>query len=355
MVVGSHGISLEDKDRMKPFFSVIIPVYNVGSYLRDCMQSVIVQKFSGWEAVLVDDGSTDSSGRLCDEWGLKDSRIRVIHQENKGLACARNTGMQAAAGEWLLFLDSDDFWKSDFLERLYTHISSHTEIDVHIGYYSLVSAEGACICEQACPKFVKGAAPDGTLQKRFDYYYNMVDVAAWKMAVRHTWQKEKQLWFVQEVKYAEDVVWSLQLFQLYPKIYYVDIPFVMYRVDRAGSLTTTNRPPIRNFESRIIAWKQFINGGRFANGSDDDLYACTFAANKVIGEFQSQIKKAPCKDEQYLRTMEMMKKNINAARNVFFGQISMKRYIVAKLCMVLKPYLFGVAIRGQKKLFEIFS
>ena len=84
---------------MKPFFSIIIPVYNVKTYLDDCVNSVLGQEFSDWEAILVDDGSTDGSGEFCGELAQKDPRIRVIHQENRGLAGARNSGMAVAEGD----------------------------------------------------------------------------------------------------------------------------------------------------------------------------------------------------------------------------------------------------------------
>lgn len=333
---------------MKPFFSVIIPVYNVENYLVECIQSVLTQDFAAWEAVLVDDGSTDSSGKMCDEWAQMDYRIHVIHQDNQGLAGARNTGLRAATGEWLLFLDSDDCWWPDFLQRLYQHIVQNEHMDVFIGQYSMISAEGECIKERVCHDFVEGAGPKGNLQKRFDYYYKMLDVAAWKMAVLHTWQTDKDLWFVTSVKYAEDVVWSLQLFQLEPQIFYIDIPFVKYRIGRPGSLTTTARPPLKNFESRITAWRQFVNGGRFANETNDDRFACAFAANKVIGEFQSQVATAPYRDEQYRQAVAMMKTNRQAARQVLFEKVSLKRYMAARLCLLLGPDGFGMFIRSRQ-------
>lgn len=334
---------------MKPFFSVIIPVYNVERYLEECIKSVLAQDFIEWEAILIDDGSTDSSGKMCDEWAQTDPRIQVIHQENQGLAGARNTGLRAAAGEWLLFLDSDDFWQNGFLRKLHAHIIENTEFDVHIGRYDMIRAEADTV-EQGCPNFMGGPAVEGNLQKRFSTFYRMVDVSVWKMAIRHTWQREKDLWFVPAVRYAEDVVWSLQLFQLDPKICYVDIPFVVYRASRPGSLTATSRPPLKNFESRIAAWKQFISGGKFANGTEDDLFACSFTANKVIGEFQSQVASAPDRDEQYRQAVALMKANMQTAEQVIFGTISFKRYIAARCCLILGPDIFGTLIRRRKSM-----
>lgn len=99
--------------------SVIIPVYNIEEYLDKCIQSILLQNFSEYEVILVDDGSTDKSGKICDEYSQKYSQIKVIHQANKGLGGARNTGIEAACGEYLLFVDSDDSVKENMFSFLY--------------------------------------------------------------------------------------------------------------------------------------------------------------------------------------------------------------------------------------------
>ena len=91
-----------------PFLSIIIPVYNVEPYLRECLDSVAASPLDCWEAILIDDGSPDGCPQICDEYAAKDNRFRVIHQENAGVAAARNTGLDAAKGEWIWFVDSDD-------------------------------------------------------------------------------------------------------------------------------------------------------------------------------------------------------------------------------------------------------
>jgi glycosyltransferase involved in cell wall biosynthesis len=88
--------------------SVIIPVYNTESYLRKCLDSIVNQTYRELEIIIIDDGSTDGSGEICDEYKMSDSRIRVFHTENRGLSCARNLGLDEAKGEWIGFVDSDD-------------------------------------------------------------------------------------------------------------------------------------------------------------------------------------------------------------------------------------------------------
>ncbi len=102
--------------------SVIVPVYNVENYLKRCVDSIIGQTYKNLEILLIDDGSTDSSGILCDEIAKSDQRIRVIHKQNGGLSDARNAGIDAAKGEYISFIDSDDFIDTDMLELLYRNI-----------------------------------------------------------------------------------------------------------------------------------------------------------------------------------------------------------------------------------------
>lgn len=103
----------------KPTVSIIVPVYNVEKYLEECVESVLSQTFTDFELLLIDDGSTDSSGDLCDQIAKRDVRVRVIHKSNRGSSSARNKGMDEAKGEWIMFLDSDDKWAGkDGLRRL---------------------------------------------------------------------------------------------------------------------------------------------------------------------------------------------------------------------------------------------
>lgn len=93
---------------MNPLISIIVPVYNAESTLNSCVDSIVHQKFTDWELLLVDDGSSDYSGRICDEYAAKDSRIKVFHKENGGVSSARNIGIDNALGKWITFIDSDD-------------------------------------------------------------------------------------------------------------------------------------------------------------------------------------------------------------------------------------------------------
>lgn len=102
--------------------SIIVPVYKVEPYLRKCVDSILAQTFTNFEVILVDDGSPDNSGKICDEYAIKDSRVRVIHKENGGLSSARNAGIDIARGKYLGFVDSDDYIAEDMYEVLYENL-----------------------------------------------------------------------------------------------------------------------------------------------------------------------------------------------------------------------------------------
>lgn len=105
-----------------PELSVVVPVYNVDKYLNECVESILNQTFKELEVILVDDGSTDESGKICDYYALKDKRVRVVHQDNKGPSYARYIGVSAAEGRYVTFVDADDWLEEYAYEKVYKNI-----------------------------------------------------------------------------------------------------------------------------------------------------------------------------------------------------------------------------------------
>ena len=120
--------------------SVIVPIYNVEPYLPRCIESIQNQTYSNLEIILVDDGSPDNSGKICDEYAAKDARIRVLHTKNQGVCCARNAGIEMATGEFLTFCDGDDSIKDTMLEELHRNLLA-TQADISICSRELVYGE----------------------------------------------------------------------------------------------------------------------------------------------------------------------------------------------------------------------
>ena len=127
-----------------PLVSIIVPVYNVEKYLCKCLNSIINQTYKDLEIILVDDGSKDTSGQICDEYASKDNRIHVIHKENGGVSSARNKGLAIATGEWVLFADSDDILPNDALSY-YAEVVNTYEVDMVLGSYVECNEDGKII------------------------------------------------------------------------------------------------------------------------------------------------------------------------------------------------------------------
>ena len=158
-----------------PTISIIVPVYNVEKYLRCCVDSILAQTFTDIEVLLVNDGSTDGGGAICDEYAAKDERFVIIHKENGGLSTARNTGLDNCSGRYICFLDSDDYYESDFLQTMYDSIKDSD--------YDFVSCVANFVDEGNC-LIRRNEYPLSRAELRgdlFDHYYhsNLIEDAAW--------------------------------------------------------------------------------------------------------------------------------------------------------------------------------
>ena len=161
----------------KPLLSIIVPVYDVEHYLQKCIDSILAQTFTDFELILVDDGSPDNCPALCDAAAAKDARIRVLHQKNGGLSAARNAGLDVARGEWIGFVDSDDYIAPEMYEILYKAVQS-TGADLALCDYVKVDETGA-LCTQthvAVPQ--KSLTGRELLQKA---YWTTVQIACNKL------------------------------------------------------------------------------------------------------------------------------------------------------------------------------
>lgn len=148
---------------LQPLISVIVPCYNVEEYLPKCIESILNQTYRNLEILLVDDGSPDNCGRICDEYAAKDSRIRIIHKKNGGLSDARNAALDVMTGEYVTFIDSDDYVSDDYVEYLYKIIKeSGVKLSVS-SYQTFVDDSSAEICTNN-PLFVKIVHTNDALQ-----------------------------------------------------------------------------------------------------------------------------------------------------------------------------------------------
>lgn len=160
---------------MKPLISIIVPVYNVETYLAKCVDSILAQTYTNLEIFLVNDGSSDCCGKLCDEYAKEDKRIKVIHKKNGGLSDARNVAIDVATGEFITFIDSDDYVTDDYIMTLYSLIEKY-ECKVSIALYNT-------FVEGSKPKVVNRAYREDcqTNIKAIEemFYQEKYDTASW--------------------------------------------------------------------------------------------------------------------------------------------------------------------------------
>lgn len=216
--------------------SVIIPIYNVEEYLEDCLQSVFKQSLDGIEVILVDDGSTDGSGKICDKYI---ERAVVIHKSNGGLSSARNAGLKVATGKYVFFLDSDDWLEEDCLERLYRLGEEH---NVDFVRFRLKNENGETISMGKDALLSTGLyTRDRIVSELYPYLIcsnNLelgVIIGAWRSLYRRTFLSDNNLCFNEQVKYSEDVLFSTILLHKTNSFYYTDdTMYYHYRLNPAS-------------------------------------------------------------------------------------------------------------------------
>ncbi|MDY4840212.1 MAG: glycosyltransferase family 2 protein [Lachnospiraceae bacterium] len=220
----------------KVSFSIIVPIYNVEQYLTECIDSVLGQKDCEFELILVDDGSTDSSGQICDDYALKDSRIHVIHKENGGASDARNVGVRMAKCDYILFVDSDDYIASD-------SIKSIGEVICHKNFPDLVFLE--CVKafrERIIPMYdgVTEEVNTKTGDEIRDYIAKLPKYPAspWSKAIRREFYLNHELYFKDGIL-AEDLEWAVRLFLAVDTAAYCPAIYYYYRQQRRGSRSST--------------------------------------------------------------------------------------------------------------------
>ena len=227
-------------------FSIIVPVYNVELYLDECVNSILSQSFSNFEVVLVDDGSRDNSGVMCDKFAKRDNRIKVIHQENSGASVARNTGLNYATGEYILFIDSDDFWiDSTFLERLDKYISDQKSDVVCFNYKKMYG-------DSFSPPYFQ-VSQDGD----FDFVVknDIWTACPWNKALKRELFLNNELRFIEGIT-SEDIDWCARLAKLTNNISFLNVCALIYR-QREGSTTHST-----NYESVICLLNNVKNAGK---------------------------------------------------------------------------------------------
>lgn len=225
--------------------SVIVPVYNVEKYLKRCVESILSQTMENLEIILVDDGSTDQSGTICDEYAKKDSRIKVMHKKNGGLSSARNAGLAIAQGKYVGFVDSDDDIENIMYERMYETIEKEN-VDFVMSDYIRIPENGEIYLKTL--EIEKGRYDRNDIREKIfpqlimgeDLEYGPL-LSVWHCMYRTDFLRKYNLKFDEEVRWSEDNIFSAFVGYYADSFYYLKGEGLYHYYNNPGTITTSYR------------------------------------------------------------------------------------------------------------------
>lgn len=225
--------------------SIIVPVYNVEKYLEKCLKSLISQSYKNIEIILIDDGSKDNSGRICDEYKRKDSRIKVIHKENAGVSEARNSGLQKAIGKYICFVDADDFVMNDYVEYMYELIvKNSSEIAICTKIFSNFDEN------QTSDEAIEALDGENAVIRILNY---RIPIGVYSKIFKKDLIKDNKIRFFKDIYMGEGFNFNVTCFQRAKKVVISNHKVYYYRRDNSTSATT--KFSIKKCENSLYAMK----------------------------------------------------------------------------------------------------
>jgi glycosyltransferase involved in cell wall biosynthesis len=251
-----------------PKISIIVPIYKVEHYLHECINSLVNQTYTNIEIILIDDGSPDNCGKICDKYMQKDSRIKVFHKENAGTASARNVGLDNSTGEWITFVDADDWLEKNALEQI-LYLIKHTDAEV-IGFnhfYNQNDRQWKRVSINPDPLICSGDEELkwlilGSIFPHYCVVKNKFELAAirgvWSKVFKRSFLENNNLRFDKNVNIAEDAIFCLDVFANANKIILHDIHILHYRIHNTSQIRTFHPNAIQINERAILCYYERI-------------------------------------------------------------------------------------------------
>lgn len=333
-----------------PLISVILPVYNVSRFLRPCLDSLMAQTYPHFEVLLVNDGSTDDSGTICEEYAARDSRFRVYHKENGGVSSARNLGIQLAQGTYIAFVDSDDLIMSDYLEVLLRSMEENNA-DIVCCNYTVIDEAGAPITGHS--RGAGGVAPNvktarvvdsfdtiiADIHQCSEYYHTHVSAAMLRT------QPIKELRFSHQLRHYEDGNFLFEVFiQTRPNVVLTDYAGYLCRIRLSSVTRAVTNFALRPREDRLVLCRnQFAAlhqaehpyAQAFLERYAESIHALAYAAAQP--ENTSERKRCRQVLSEHIQYILHYRSNLSKGAQ---GRIALYRYL---------PWLHGVISRLNER------
>ena len=250
---------------MKPLVSIIVPVYNAEKNLDRCIESILNQTYKAFELILLNDGSSDASGRICNDYAAKDKRIKVVHKENSGVSDTRNQGLALAKGEYIQFLDSDD-WITPDATGLFIRTAKEYDCEMVIAdFYRVIGervAQKGAIDEDGVMDQITFA--ENMMQKPADFYYGVL----WNKLYKRSIIEENQLRMDSSVSWCEDFMFNLEYIRHVKHVYALKVP-VYYYVKTKGSLVSQGMSVKKTIQMKRKVFAYYNDFYKDVFGEDD--------------------------------------------------------------------------------------
>lgn len=333
--------------------SIIVPVFNAEKYLEKCIESIVFQSYGDLEVLLVDDGSTDNSSKICEFYRSKDCRIKVFHQQNKGVSAARNYGLSNASGKYIMFVDSDDYLEANAVEKV-VHANENVNSDVVIFNYYKVGV----VKKEKCDPVITGLkTKEQFIDECFQnlntvYYYKIYNKLYKRQSII-----ENKIFFPEDKNIGEDLRFNLNYFSVCRSFFMINDYLYNYRIDNNQSImhSIVDVPIEANLEEIKDVISYLKNNSRDFNKcyQGADKYVLD-KVNVTVSLYARLKRKADKELDRFLRVLKSVHnvRDFSSVKYSFFmksawawenGRILMLRYYLIKV-----RYHLIMKIKGQR-------
>ncbi len=325
---------------MELLISIVVPVYNVEKYLSQCVESILNQTYKNLEIILVDDGSTDKSSIICDDFKLKDNRIKVIHKKNGGLSSARNMGIDVATGDYVMFIDSDDYYLSNY--AISKIVENLCESNADILTFGLKKYfEDIDLLEDSKYIFDRNLINFNDKKQTFNYLVrnNLFIASACNKALKNQFIKDNDLRF-KEGFLSEDIEWSARLIIYSNVIDVLNESFYIYRQRKSSISKSTKKNKIDFLIKNIELCLEY-----------NKKYNSKLKESNIIDEYMSYIA------YQYMTLLVCLnstKENIKNEWNIAKSYVYLLKYDLNKRVKIFNRINTYLGFRGLNLFIKVY-
>ena len=329
---------------MKDLISVIVPIYNVEKYLKKCLDSIINQTYNNLEIILVDDGSPDNCGKICDEYAKKDNRIKVIHKENGGVSSARNKGLDIANGEYVFFIDSDDYIELDAIEKLLSmgksdfiiskgyRIEKNERIAIDNDILKSETINNPEYKEKIFSKLLLGKVTSGPFAKM--YKRNVIE--------------KNKLRFNEELEFGEDTIFTFCFINYSSSFSNVNEYTYNYVTDLNSITQKYSKKTFKRVDNLVKNFKNILLPMLESKHQNEYYFYIVYLLNHLCIEyiFNEQTNLKPKEQKKLLKNLMEKEEYAEAVKNVKINKLTPRKKVMVFLmrmklyCMIKYVYLF---------------